>query len=99
MAFQKKPVIKLGSRDWEVMVPRPPTHATHARMTMRDEFYDNGTPKQATLPLQVFGCCKGVAGDFHYLRMDKKGKIAQEWDSTTWFWNGYQVSGIEDLIE
>jgi len=98
MAFQKKPVIKLGNKDWEVMVPRPPTHATHARITLRDELKDNGQPKQATLPLQDFGCFRGVAGDFHYLRMDRKGKIAQEWDDTTWFWNGYQVSGIEDLM-
>ena len=98
MAFQKKPVIKLGSKDWEVMVPRPPNHATHARMTMRDEVKCNGQPKEVTLPLQDFGCFKGVAGDFHYLRIDNKGKVAQEWDDATWFWNGYQVSGIEDLM-
>ena len=29
MAFQKKPVIKLGTKDWEVMVPRP--HTRHTR--------------------------------------------------------------------
>lgn len=99
MAFKKKPYLKVGVKDWQVIIPRPPAHATHARMTMRDEFYEhNGQPKQATLPLQDFGCFKGVAGDFHYLRMDKKGKVAQEWDGTTWFWNGYQVSGIDDLM-
>tara|TARA_Y100001938_G_scaffold55860_1_gene77955 strand:- start:152 stop:454 length:303 start_codon:yes stop_codon:yes gene_type:complete len=98
MAFKKKPYLKVGVKDWQVIIPRPPAHATHARMTMRDEFYDNGQPKQATLPLQDFGCFKGVAGDFHYLRMDKKGKVAQEWEGTTWFWNGYQVSGIDDLM-
>jgi len=97
MAFQKKAAVKVGTKEWEVTVPRPPNHATHARLTLRDEFTDRGDPKEATLPIQDFGCFRGVAGDFHYLRMDKKGKIHEQYDGS-WFWNGYQVSGIEQLI-
>jgi hypothetical protein len=97
MAFKKKAAVKVGTKDWEVIVPRPPNHATHARMRLRDEFREDGTPKEATLPIQDFGCFKGVAGDFSYLRMDKKGKIHEEYDAT-FFWNGYQVSGIDELL-
>ena len=98
MAFKKKAAIKVGTKDWEVTIPRPPTHATHARMTLRDEFKENGENKSATLPIQDFGCFKGVAGDFSYLRADRKGKISQEYDGQ-WFWNGYQVSGIDKLLD
>ena len=98
MPFKKKPAIKVGSKGWEVLVPRPPNHATHARMTLRDEFKENGENKSATLPIQDFGCFKGVAGDFHYLRMDNKGKIQEEHEDF-WYWNGYQVSGIEQLLD
>lgn len=75
-------------------VPRPPKHATHARMVMRDEWTDDGHPKEAVLPLQDFGCFKGVAGEFNYLRMDKKGKIHEEYKDS-WFWNGIQVVGLD----
>ena len=98
MAFKKKAAVKVGSKDWQVMVPRPPNHATHARLTLRDEFTENGNPKVATLPIQDFGCFKGVAGDFNYIRMDKKGKIHEEYKET-WFWNGHQVSGINELLD
>lgn len=97
MAFKKKSTVKVGTKEWQVIVPRPPNHATHARLTVRDEMKENGDPKVATLLIQDFGCFKGVAGDFHYLRMDKKGKIHEE-HKDTWFWNGYQVSGIEELL-
>ena len=97
MPFKAKPVVTLGKGDWAVEVPRPPKHATHARLTLRDYFYDNGKPKTATQALQDFGCFKGVAGDFQYIRMDKKGKVLEEYKDS-WFWNGYKVEGIEELI-
>ena len=97
MAFKKKAASKVGTKDWEVTIPRPPTHATHARMTFRDEFKENGEHKSATLPIQDFGCFKGVSGDFYYLRMDNKRKVTKEWEKDFWHWDGYKVVGIEKL--
>ena len=94
--FQKKPVVTVGRADWAVDIPRPPKHATHARLTCINATYDNGSPKIATLPLQDFGCFQGVSGDFSYIRMDKKGKVSEEYDGT-WYWDGFQVEGIDDL--
>jgi len=94
--FQPKPVVTVGSKGWQVDIPRPPKHATHARMTCYNQTYENGTPKMATLPLQDFGCFQGVSGDFNYIRMDKKGKVHEEFKDS-WYWNGYQVEGIEGL--
>jgi hypothetical protein len=37
-----------------------------------------------------------VSGDFNYIRMDKKGKVHEEYKDF-WYWDGYQVEGIEDL--
>lgn len=95
--FKKKAVITVGRNDWAVEVPRPPKHATHARMVLHDEYDHKGRPKTATLPIDDFGCFKGVSGDFYYLRMDNKRKIVQEWDKDFWHWNGRQVEGIEEL--
>ena len=97
MPFKKKPVVKVGKGDWMVEVPRPPKFATHARMMASDPSSSNRTPKQVTLPIQDFGCFKGVAGDFYYLRMDKKKKISQEWEKDFWHWDGRAVKGIEEL--
>ena len=94
--FKPRPVIKVGTKDWETLIPRPPKHATHAKMVCHNQTYDNGSPKTATLPLQDFGCFQGVSGDFNYIRMDRKGKVSEEYDGT-WYWNGTQVEGIEDL--
>ena len=98
MAFKKKPYLKVGVKDWQVIIPRPPSHATHAVLTIRDDLKENGSPKTATLPLQDFGCFRGVKGDFKYIRMDKKGVVHEEYKGT-WFWNGYQVEGIDKLME
>ena len=95
--FKKKAVVIVGRNDWAVEVPRPPKHATHARMVLHDDLDHKGRPKMATLPIQDFGCFKGVAGDFYYLRMDNKKKITQEWDKDFWNWDGRQVVGIEKL--
>ena len=97
MPFKKKPVVIVGRGDWTVEVPRPPKHATHARMMASDPFSSDPTPKEVTLPIQDFGCFKGVSGDFHYLRMDNKRKIKQEWDKDFWFWDGFKVAKIEEL--
>ena len=97
MPFQKKPTKVVGRGDWAVEVPRPPQHATHARMTLVSDFKDNGKPKVATLPIADFGCFKGVAGDFYYLRMDNRRKITQEWKKDFWHWDGYKVVDIEKL--
>ena len=75
--FQKKPVVTVGRADWAVDIPRPPKHATHARLTCANATYENGSPKTATLPLQDFGCFQGVSGDFSYIRMDKNGIVSE----------------------
>ena len=97
MPFTKKPTRVVGRGDWAVAVPRPPTHATHARMTLFNEVDYKGKPKMATLPLDDFGCFKGVAGEFQYIRMNNTMKILEEYDGT-WGWNGRSVIGIENLV-
>ena len=96
MPFKKKSTKIVGRGDWAVEVPTPPKHATHARMEAFDPYSSDPTPKEVTLPIHDFGCFKGVAGDFQYLRMDNKRKLKEEY-SGIWYWNGHQVSGIEDI--
>ena len=96
MPFKAKPVVKVGKGDWVVEVPRPPKHATHARMMATDPCSYNPTPKRVILPIQDFGCFKGVSGDFSYIRMNKRRKILEEYNGE-WFWNGCAVEGIENL--
>ena len=98
MARKAKPVVVVGHGDWAVEVPRPPKFATHARMTLEGDFKENGDNKVATLPIKDFGCFKGVRGDFHYLRMDNKGKIHEIY-SGKWYWNGTEVDGIDELMK
>lgn len=97
MAFKRKPVVTVGAGAWKVEVPNPPKHATHARLVCDSHLKDNGKPKVAVLPLADFKCFQGVAGLFKYIRMDKKGKIHEEF-AGEWYWDGIQVEGI-DLIE
>ena len=94
--FVKKLVVTVGRNDWAVEVPRPPKFATHARLTCFNQTYDNGKPKIATMPIQDFGCFKGVIGEFQYIRMNKQRKVLEEYEGT-WAWDGYKVEGIEDL--
>lgn len=96
MPFKSKPTTIVGRADWAVEVPKPPKQATHARMVMNTDFKVNGKPKSATLPIDDFGCFKGVSGDFSYVRMDKQRKVTAEYDGT-WYWDGSKVKGIEDL--
>ena len=96
MPFKKKPAVVVGTKEWRVIIPRPPTHATHARMTCIDSLAANSTPKTATLPIQDFGCFKGVRGTFSYIRMDKNRKLLEEYDGE-WTWNGAEVEGVENL--
>ena len=42
----------------------------------------------------ILGALKGVSGDFYYLRMDKKGKVSQEWEGDSWYWNGREVENL-----
>tara|TARA_R100000329_G_scaffold141230_1_gene123921 strand:- start:259 stop:558 length:300 start_codon:yes stop_codon:yes gene_type:complete len=91
MPRKGSPVVTVGTKDWEVTIPRPPKAATHARLVLHEEFDHKGRPKVATQPINDFGCFKGVSGDFYYLRMDKKGKVSQEWESESWYWNGREV--------
>ena len=96
MGRKAKPVITVGTPDWRASIPRPPKGATHARLTCLNDTYDNGAPKTATLLIQDFGCFKGVTGEFHYLKMDKKGKslkVSKEYPET-WYWNGTEVEGL-----
>jgi len=94
MPFKAKPIITVGSGEWEVRIPRPPRHATHVRLTTRDEVNSKGHPKKSTLPLKDFACFKGVAGHFQYIRMDRKRKVLEEY-SESWFWTGNEVEGID----
>jgi hypothetical protein len=96
--FKAKPYVKVGKGGWTVIVPRPPKHATHAVLTMHNDLKENGSPKTATLPIQDFGCFKGVSGSFHYIRMDKKRKVHEEYKDT-WKWDGKEVEGMEQLLE
>ncbi|MAH51911.1 hypothetical protein CMI37_39200 [Candidatus Pacearchaeota archaeon] len=96
MPFKRKPTRIVGKGDWAVELPTPPKYATHACLTCFNQTYENGTPKKATQPINDFGCFKGVSGDFSYLRMDNKRKIKEEYEGT-WYWDGEQVEGIEDL--
>jgi len=98
MPFKKKPVVTVGRGDWAVEVPRPPNHATHARLTCFNQTYDNGTPKVATLPIQDFGAFMGVSGNFSYIRMNNKRKVLEEYKGE-WYWDGREVEGIEELKE
>tara|TARA_Y100001938_G_scaffold37922_1_gene52324 strand:+ start:12958 stop:13257 length:300 start_codon:yes stop_codon:yes gene_type:complete len=98
MRFKAKPYIKVGTKDWETFIPRPPKNATHARMTCIDPHSLSSTPKTATLPLQDFGCFRGVCGEFKYIRMDNKRKVVKVY-SETYHWNGRTVDGIEELME
>ena len=97
MAFKRKPVVTVGSGDWQVQVPNPPKHATHARLVCENQTKGNGKPKSAVLPIVDFKCFEGVIGWFQYIRMDKKKKILDEYDGT-WYWNGIEVEGL-DLLE
>lgn len=98
MRFKAKPYIKVGNKDWETFIPRPPKNATHARMTCVDPLSPSSGAKTATLPLQDFGCFRGVRGDFTYLRMDNKRKVVKEYPET-YYWNGTSVDGIEQLMD
>ena len=91
MAFKKKPYLKVGKKDWQVVIPRPPAHSTHADLRT-----DCG--KKSVQPLDNFGCFKGVSGWFTYIRMDNKGKIHQK-HKKKWYWNGKNVEGIEKLMD
>ena len=94
MQFKRKPVVTVGSGDWKVRVPNPPKHATHARLVCENDTYESGNPKSAVLPLSDFKCFTGVFGWFKYIRMDKKGKVHEEFEDT-WYWNGKEVEGID----
>tara|TARA_Y100000310_G_C20693109_1_gene823678 strand:+ start:72 stop:368 length:297 start_codon:yes stop_codon:yes gene_type:complete len=89
-----KPYVKVGTKEWEVFVPRPPKFATHAVLTCFNQTYNDGKPKTATVLIRDFGTFDGVSGDFHYIRMNKQGKVQEEYDKV-WYWDGKQVEGLE----
>ena len=94
MPRKGSPIVTVGTKGWEVTIPRPPKTATHARLVLHEEFDHKGRPKVATQRINDFGCFKGVSGDFYYLRMDKKGKVSQEWQNDSWHWNGREVANL-----
>lgn len=94
MPFKPKPYIKVGRNDWQATIPRPPKHATHARMMASDPFASDPSPKPVTLPIKDFGCFKGVRGDFQFVRMNNKRKVLEEYDGQ-WYWDGCKVKGLE----
>tara|TARA_R100000808_G_C2152123_1_gene161431 strand:+ start:1906 stop:2196 length:291 start_codon:yes stop_codon:yes gene_type:complete len=96
MPFERKPVVTVGKKDWEVRVPNPPKHATHARLVCENQLRQNGKPKVAVLPLADFKCFEGVMGWFQYIRMNKQLKVLEEYDGS-WYWNGKQVEGIDSM--
>ena len=93
MPRKTKPVVTVGTKEWQVDIPRPPKRATHARIVLHNEVDHKGSPKEATLPIQDFGCFKGVSGDFSYLRLDRNRKIVEEWDEY-WHWSGFKVENL-----
>jgi len=96
MPFKPKPVVTAGKGEWAVRIPRPPKHATHARMVCHNQLTDKGKAKVATLPIQDFGCFRGVIGEFTFLRMDNKKTLKEEYKGS-WEWDGTEVIGIDDL--
>jgi len=96
--FKAKPYKKVGKDMWEVYIPYPPKHATHAVLTCFNDTYDNGSPKTATVPIQDFGVFKGVSGEFHYVRMDNRKKLKETYEGK-WYWNGKNVPEIYSLID
>ena len=98
MPYKSKPYIKVGRGQWETCIPRPPKHATHARMSCVDPSSSDPTPKVSIQALQDFGCYKGVSGDFTYLRMDNKRKVTAEYDGT-WYWDGTCVPEVTLMIQ
>jgi len=98
MPFKKKPTRVVGNSGWEVEVPTPPKHATHARIVCSNQRYESGKPKVATVPIRDFGTLKGVIGEFYYIRMDNKGKVHEEYKDV-WEWDGMKVVGIEEMRE
>jgi hypothetical protein len=98
MPFKTKPTRVVGVNGWEVEVPTPPKHATHARITCFNQTYENGSPKKATVPIKDFGVLKGVEGEFQYIRMNKQLKVLEEYDGV-WEWDGRKVVGIEEMRE
>ena len=98
MAFKAKPYVTVGKKDWRVTSPRPPKHATHARMVCVDPLSGDPTPKTATLPIQDFACFRGVVGDFSYVRMDKRRKIHEKYKGT-WHWDGFKVPKVQEMMD
>ena len=91
---EPKPYKKVGTQEWEVVIPRPPKLATHARLVVEGGAYFKGKPKSTALPIADFGCFKGVIGWFQYVRMNAQKKVIEEYDGK-WFWNGKEVEGLE----
>jgi hypothetical protein len=98
MPFKTKPTRVVGNSGWEVEIPTPPKHATHARISCFNDTYENGSPKTATVLINDFGVFKGVEGEFQFIRMDKKQRVIEEYDGL-WEWNGRKVIGIEEIRE
>jgi hypothetical protein len=96
MPFKKKSTKVVGVKGWEVEIPTPPKHATHARISCLNDIRDNGESKTATVPIRDFGVFRGVRGKFSYLRMDNKGKVHEEFQAV-WEWDGKEVVGIEKM--
>tara|TARA_A100001037_G_C14675235_1_gene424884 strand:- start:4 stop:330 length:327 start_codon:yes stop_codon:yes gene_type:complete len=92
MPFKPKPTIKVGRGDWEVEIPRPPKKATHAILTLANEFTEKGQPKKAMVKLEDFGTLRGVAGSFHYVKVckTKAQKVLEEYPEKH-LWNGREV--------
>tara|TARA_Y100000593_G_C4210658_1_gene286650 strand:+ start:243 stop:524 length:282 start_codon:yes stop_codon:yes gene_type:complete len=89
MPFKPKATLTIG-KEKKIIIPRPPNHSTHVYLQVGN--------RKAVVPIKDFDVLWGVSGWFHYLRQDNKGKITQEHDDE-WYWNGYNVEGIENLLE
>ena len=91
MPFKPKSTMTVG-KDKKIIIPRPPNHSTHVHLRVEE----NGKKMKAIVPIKDFEVLWGQDGWIHYLRQDNKGKVSQEHDKE-WYWNGYEVEGIEDL--
>ena len=82
---KKLPYIRSGG----IILPRPPSKATHIMLT-------DGS-KKAVVAIKDADTLIGVQGSIKYLRRDNKGKVLEVFDSV-YTWNGKEVEEVKGLI-
>ena len=82
---KKLPYIRSG----EIILPRPPSTATHIM------FIDGS--RKAIVAIKDADTLVGVQGVLKYLRRDNRGKVLEVFD-TVYTWNGKEVEEVKGLI-